>query len=341
MTDPELTSSIRAEAERIRTDGSLPAGFEPDLAARFGEMAADPTALEAEIERGLTEPDRGSLASAAGEGQPAHAGSIPRRALGKATRVSRRAASAGRRRMGPKIRTVERRTIEVVGAFGERASTRVQIASDRARRVAVGSLAERGLSRTAAARGAPNPRATGYLPKSIRVGPTGELGDDELDRFIVERLEPAGGHRVLHAECGDGALVRRLQALGLDASGADARHGVGRQRRGALEALAHEPVASLGGIVLTGVTGRITSASARALARMAATRLGPAGVVVLTSAHPGPLSHSDPITTDLSIGRSLHPVTWCHLLARLGFEDIEVRESADGSAYVVAATKAS
>lgn len=339
MTDPELSSSIRSEAERIRTDGSLPAGFEADLQERFEKIAADPAALEAEVERRLTAGDQPTKPAGASDGQVAPARSIPRRALGKAARVSRRAAGVGRQRLGPKIRTAERRTIEVVGTLGERASTRVQIASDRARRVAAGSLAERGLARTAAARGAPNPRATGFLPKSIRFGPTGELGDEDLDRFFMERLEAVGTRRVVHAECGDGSLVRRLQTLGLDASGADARNGEGAGRRGALEALAHEPRASLGGIVLTGVTGRVTSASARALASVAATRLGPAGVVVVMSANPGPLSHSDPIAADLSIGRPLHPVTWCHLLARLGFEDIAVRESRDGSAYVVVATR--
>jgi hypothetical protein len=336
VTDPSLLSDIRSEAERIRTDGTLPVGFEDDMRARFDAIAADPGALDTEVARRASR-----AAQHAGPGRSAPARSVPRRALGKAARVSKRVAGAGRRRMGPRVRSVERLSVEALGRLSESASTEAQVVSDRARRVVAGSLAERGFARASAARAPHGPAAgtAGLTPKALRLGPGGELGDGEVDRLLIERLGPLRGRSVLHAECGDGSLVRRLRALGVEASGSDARRGEGAERRGALEALAHKQKASLGGIVLSGVTDRVTPSSARAMARLASTRLEGTGVVVVLSRNPAPLNLSDPVAADLSSGRSLHPVTWCHLFARLGFEDITVRESDDGSAYAVAATR--
>ncbi len=323
MSDEDLRWSVVAEAERIRHDGSLPPGFEDELRGIFEELSQDPSALEAELRR--------AAAPAAGP-----APSLSRRALSKAGRASRRAAAAGRRRVGPRVRAIERRSIEMASRAGEAAVTETQVATDVARRLTAGTLVERALRRALAGVGQ-DPAAVAVRP--LRLQADGRLADTGIDRFLEEQLGSPGGP-VLHLESGDGLLVERLRAEGLDARGADPRHRQGRERRGALEALAETPRESLGGLVLSGVTDRVTPSSARALAQLAATRLAPGARLVLFSANPVPLRQSDPVASDLSPGRPLHPVTWCHLLARLGLEEIVVRESAEGSAYAVAARRA-
>jgi hypothetical protein len=137
----------------------------------------------------------------------------------------------------------------------------------------------------------------------------------------------------LHVECGEGGLVRRLATLGFDATGADpaAEPTDTILRGGALEHLGGERRSSLGGLVLSGVTEEVSPASARALAHLAASRLRDGGVVVVVSSHPIASVGADPITSDLALRHPLHPVTWCHLLARFGFREITVLDRAGGS----------
>ncbi|MHB1986745.1 MAG: hypothetical protein ACYCSF_01985 [Acidimicrobiales bacterium] len=187
------------------------------------------------------------------------------------------------------------------------------------------------------------PGAEVVLVRALRTSTEGRLGDEVLDRFLMEHLETVDRGPILHTECGDGSLVRRFRALGLDAVGADpgmqrARSGV-FTCRGPLVALARTKKSLLGGVILSGVTDRVTPSSAKALVRLVATRLKEGGTIVLLSASPVRRNESDPVTTDLAAGRSLHPTTWCHLLARIGLEQVTVREAADGSAFAVAATR--
>ena len=147
------------------------------------------------------------------------------------------------------------------------------------------------------------------------------LGDGAT-RSILKRLEtPPIVGPVVHAECGDGGLVEQMLALGLDARGADPDLGerrAGRSTRlsaaGALEYLGAFPTGSLGGLVLTGAVERQRPGGARALARLAASRLAPGAAVVLVSCWPESTTLADPVAADLSGRRPLHPVTWCHLL---------------------------
>ena len=80
------------------------------------------------------------------------------------------------------------------------------------------------------------------------------------------------------------------------------------------------------GLLLTGVVDRLRPGAARALAHLAASRLAPGGVVVLVSARPEAAVAIDPVVADLAPGRPLHPVTWCHLLARYGLSELAVFE---------------
>lgn len=327
MTSGELKASIASEAERIRSDGTLPPGFEDQMASTFAAIAADPGALEAEVAR-----------QAAAHGAVGAGRSLATRAKAKAARLSRAAASSARARVGPSARRLERRGVEAAAGLGERVSVRAQVVVDRARRAAAGTIAERGLARASGADPSLSRGTVSVVPRALRISPAGELGDAGLDRFLSERLRSVTG-RVLHAECGDGSLVRRLAASGLEATGADPRTGDNKSRRGALEALSATAKGELGAVVLSGVPDNVTPASARALVRLAAESLQGRGALVLLSKSPGPLNEADPVSADLSPGRSLHPVTWCHLLARLGFGDIAVRESTDGSAYAVGALR--
>ncbi|MGA8682460.1 MAG: hypothetical protein WB592_18425, partial [Acidimicrobiales bacterium] len=166
--------------------------------------------------------------------------------------------------------------------------------------------------------------------------------------WALERLGRGSGGRVLHVECAEGGLVRRMAAVGYEATGADPAADTSESilRGGALERLGVERRSSLGGLVLSGVTEEVSPASARAIAHLASSRLRPGGVVVIVSAHPRRPSDDDPITSDLTRRRPLHPVTWCHLLARYGFGEITVFDpsggagGATGALYAVAGRRA-
>ncbi|MHB8243803.1 MAG: class I SAM-dependent methyltransferase [Acidimicrobiales bacterium] len=335
MTDQELLAGIYSEAERIREDGTLPVGFEKAITAKFELIAADPQGLEAELVRRAAE--SGASPDARG-GQSESATQLSRRAIAKAARFSRRAVGAARRKVGPTLRVLERRSIEAAGRMADAVAVDTQVASDRARRITAGTIVERGLTRALAGATSGRTWSGGSVPRSLRLSAEGEIGDGKLDRFVVERLKGVS-LPVLHTESGDGSLVERLRALGLDASGADPREGGSDGRRGPLEALAAVPRGSLGAVVLSGVTDRLRPSSAHVLVRLISTRLAPEGVVVVLSANPDSAMASDPVGADLAAGRPLHPVTWCHLFARAALEKIAVRESEDSTAYAVAAVR--
>ncbi len=318
MSAEDVLAGIEAEAERIRFDGSLPPDFEADLRSAFEQIAADPQALEAEV-----------AARASFTGRPGVAGR-----LYKASAFGRRAASAGRRRVGPKVRVAERKSIEGAARIGEVLATGYQVSADRARRRAAGTAVERAAGRVSSTGGVTPNLPT--VPAALRVSTEGVLGDEDLDRYVIDRLSDVQALPILHAEAGDWALVRRLEALGLDAHGADPRHGP--YRHGTLEAIARRPKGSLGGIVLSGTPDRVTPARARALASLVASRLAPGGRVLLLSSDPSSVGDGDPVAADLAAGRPLHPVTWCHLFSRVGLEEITVREPLEGPAYVVCAS---
>jgi hypothetical protein len=319
-----LAEEILSEAERIRHDGSLPPGFEERLLAVFSEIAANPRALEAEVaERAGQAGAPSGFLPTGGVGAFLHP--VARAGRRLATRAARRA----RRRAGPVLRVAERRAIEVASQALEVSSTNLQVVADSTRRRLAATWPARTFARISAGGSVPRPP----VPRALRLDTAGHLADEVLDRVIEERVVRSP---VLHADSGEGRLVARLRAAGLVAEGADP-HGTGARRRAALEALAGTPNASLGGIVLSGVTDKMTPSRARALARLAASRLAPGGVVVVLSTAPSRAATADPVAADLGPGRPLHPVTWSHLLARAGLEEMSSCASADGAAYAVSA----
>jgi hypothetical protein len=340
-------SEILAEAARARDDGRIPAGREQGLDDRFAEIAGDLEALSREVAGGaLSEPQsyrfvRTTVASQIPAVSQADGGSgiagvvagVSGRSLRRARGISRRAASVTRRAAGPRARAIERSTIDRAGRLAEAIATRGQVSADHGRRLATSGGSSRRLDRLS-----PGGRT---LPSSLgtRAGRSGSglLGTSAQDASLealadwtIERLGRGPGGRVLHLECADGVLVQRLAVLGYQAEGADpapAAVSASLVRAGAIERLGAEGRARLGGLVLSGVTERVSPGSARAIAHLASSRLRHGGVVVVVSSHPG-ARDDDPIVSDLAVRRPLHPVTWCHLLARYGFGEITVFDPA-------------
>lgn len=337
MSERLLLESIRAEAERLRSDGPLPEGFESQAREVFASIAEGARARAAAGPGG----EGGAGTGADGETQvpPATAlGPVPRSpaALARgALRVTRRVA-------GRQTRALQRSAVERAARAAAGTAVGLQVLSERAGRVLADPRAERLLARSglagAVAPGSDSGAAHAWpASAALRWDGGGRLADRGLESLLAESLRGAGGGRALHAECGDGAVVERLRSLGFLAEGAGSLRG--GDRRGALQALWRAAPGSLAVVILSGVVDRATPSRARALSRLTVRRLAPGGRLVLLSTHPGGLLRADPVSADLAPGRPLLPVTWVHLLASGGLEDVALRESADKTAYAVAARR--
>ena len=306
----EIIAEIESEARELRAGGLVPEGLEDELDKCFEDVAEE------------------SLAAA--YASATRTAGAPRAVLGMPSSLAElrgRAERLVRRRFGPRLRRIERRAAVGARRTAEAGWIQVHVTADHMERLAAHSpLASRVLSTV-------RPRELA-APSSATRRPAieGALLKWTLDRLSSAPQHEGGPRPVLHAECGDGRLVELLAARGLDARGADpgfsarARGDASIVAGGALEYLGATPPASFDGLLLTGVVERLRPGAARALARLAARSLAPGGVVVLVSARPEANMAKDPVTADLALGRPLHPVTWCHLLAQSGMLDLEVFE---------------
>ncbi len=135
--------------------------------------------------------------------------------------------------------------------------------------------------------------------------------------------------RVLHADCGDGALVERLVTAGVDAYGVDstdevvelaADRGLDVRAEGLLDHLEVVGAEELAGVVLSGSVQWVSPNRRERLVDLLASRLAVGGSLVLHSATPEHWAASaSPMVTDLAPGRPLHAETWSHLLGERGF----------------------
>jgi hypothetical protein len=302
-----VVDDIGREAERVRAE-ELPAAFEADLAARFAEIAADPGALARDVAAAAS-----SHASAA----------FGRGANERLARLARRAIKRARRTAGPVLRSAERVSVDRAGRVAEAFATKGEVVADRARRLT---------TRRSSVWVRLSPSARTVAPPFGGPSP-GAVADEATIAWVLERLESVSG-TVAHVECGDGWLLRRLadhhDATGADPAAPSGAVGTPIERAGGLEWLGRQPNGSLGGIVCSQMTDRLRPGSARALCQVIAKRLAPGGVVVVLGTSPESLLLEDPVAADLRPGRSFHPVTWCHLLARYGLEAITVRDPAAG-----------
>ncbi len=163
--------------------------------------------------------------------------------------------------------------------------------------------------------------------------------------FVIAQLGTPSG-RVLHAQAGDGGLVRRLVDAGYDAYGTEPSEEAALAASDlvpdirAVEAGDHLrtlPPDSLSGLILSGFIERLDVDSLMGLAARAASRLAPGGRLVVVSAHPQAWSRTGPpLAQDLAPGRPLHPETWQALLGRAGFTDLAVQLGARPQLALVA-----
>jgi hypothetical protein len=158
--------------------------------------------------------------------------------------------------------------------------------------------------------------------------------------LVVAELSIASG-RVLHTECGNGALLTPLSEAGADVYGVEpverlvvaaSQAGLDVRADDAIEHLRALPDGSLGGLILSGATDALPLGDVLELADRAGMVVKPGGTTIVISAGPP----SDPIIADLSPGRPLHAETWVHLLSGRGYEKATVHQGTHGAYAVVA-----
>lgn len=320
-----VVGEIEEQERQLRAAGRVPPGLEAELDRVFRQVAA--ASLDAAEPGGTDRPGADGL-------EP----TVPRDRKARLAGLAVPKVTAARSRLGPPIRRLERRGVVAAGQMSEKGATKAHVLADHGERVAASStVATRVLHLVRPGAGALGPAATS---RAAIEGP--------LLTWVLDQLAPGGAGRttIVHAESGDGRVVAALAARGVDARGADPRladrrRGGGTQNvaAGALEYLGASAPASLGGLLLSGVVDRLRPGAARALAQLAASRLEPGGTVVVVGIRPEAATALDPVAADLASGRPVHPVTWCHLLARYGLGDLSVFEP-DASAPDVFAVAA-
>ncbi|HVM66036.1 MAG TPA: methionine biosynthesis protein MetW [Acidimicrobiales bacterium] len=149
----------------------------------------------------------------------------------------------------------------------------------------------------------------------------------DASAVVVPALAGTRG-RVLHAECGDGALVRALVDAGVDAYGVEPMEAAAAEASDAgLDvrtdtALAHLRKlgdAALAAVVLSGCTDTLAAGDRLAVIGEAARVLAPGGALVVVSAGPRAWARGvGAVVADLSPGRPWHPETWAHVLSEHG-----------------------
>ena len=155
-----------------------------------------------------------------------------------------------------------------------------------------------------------------------------------VERLVEELCEAAG--RVLHADCGDGEVVLRLAAAGVDAYGVGAaaptEAGVSLRADSPLD---HLRVVGDGRLAAVAVSGFVDG-QARSHQVETAGHLGrvivPGGRILLVGTAPGAWAAGRPATeVDLAPGRPLHAETWCALLGAAGFSSVAIADADEAS----------
>jgi hypothetical protein len=139
------------------------------------------------------------------------------------------------------------------------------------------------------------------------------------------------GDPILHADCGEGALIRALTRQGARANGVEPRGGVALSalERGCdvtisevTEELPQRSTASLGGLVLSGVVDRLPLHAILPLLAESHRVLARGAPIVIVSEPLAPLSLNAPTSHDMVDRAALHLETWELLLDRSGFVDV-------------------
>ena len=146
------------------------------------------------------------------------------------------------------------------------------------------------------------------------------------------------GGDIVHADCGEGALIEALAGRGAPAHGVEPRGAVAlRAIEGggsvtigeASEHLAGREAGSLGGIVLSGVVDRLSLHALLPLLAQCRRTLAHGAPLVVVSELTGAAEGREPAALDLIDGRSLHAATWELLLERSGLVEVAPLEAAE------------
>ncbi len=146
------------------------------------------------------------------------------------------------------------------------------------------------------------------------------------------------GGEIVHADCGEGDLLRVLSGRGAAAHGVEPRGAVALRaiERGcsvtiaeASEYLADRPAGSLGGLVLSGVVDRLPLHSLLPLLAQSRRSLARGAPLVVLSEPAAATESREAAARDLIDGRPLHEATWELVLDRAGF--VEVAPLPDGT----------
>jgi hypothetical protein len=159
---------------------------------------------------------------------------------------------------------------------------------------------------------------------------------DPLASLVTARMQ---GGEVLHADCGEGALIRALTQQGVRAAGVEPRGGVALRalERGSDvsiseigEHLPQQSTASLGGLVLSGVVDRLPLHAILPLLADSRRVLASGAPIVVVSEPPVPAARNEPLSRDMVDRAALHLETWELLLERSGFVDLTTLPAGTG-----------
>ena len=164
---------------------------------------------------------------------------------------------------------------------------------------------------------------------------------------VVERLDRSARKRVLHAECGDGALLAALSAQGVDGYGIEPDEAAVAAAAGreldvrvddALNHLRVVPAGGVSAVVLSGCTERLPVARKVELLDLAVKAVSGGGLVAVLSTTPDAWGRArSQVEADLSPGRPLTPSTWQALLEERGLSAIAHHDH--GEVYGVTAVR--
>ncbi len=171
------------------------------------------------------------------------------------------------------------------------------------------------------------------------LAPAREL-DGWVEPLVSLVTERTSGGKVLHADCGEGALIGAFAQRGMSAAGVEPRGGVALSalERGCDvtiseigEYLPQRPAASLGGLVLSGVVDRLPLHAILPLLAEAHRALASGAPIVIVAEPLGPLPRNAPTSHDMVDRAALHLETWELLLDRSGFVDVTPLPAGTGS----------
>jgi hypothetical protein len=159
--------------------------------------------------------------------------------------------------------------------------------------------------------------------------------------------------RVLHAEAGDGAVVRALLDAGVDAYGVEPRPALAERanardvdvrEEGVLPHLDALGADALGGLVLSGGVDTLANVTRQAIARAARRAVGAGGACIVIASDPQRWGDgATRVAADLAPGRPWHADTWSHVLGAAGFTTRAVLDGdgvREGTVAVIAVRRA-